>query len=647
MTHTTSTTAPTDDGRRRCARGLGITSTASFWRSWRGGLVLILICLAVYVPGQWTLPAIDRDESRFAQASRQMAESDRLADWVVPRVQERARLNKPPVIYWLQAASVRTFASRSSDRTLADAIWMYRLPSAISAVAAVLLLWRWGTTLMHPATAGLAAAGLAVSPVMVWEAHQARADMVLVAVTTAALWTLSSVLRARDGSRNIRDTVGDGRYHKTAPLARILLLWTLVGIGVMVKGPVTPMLVIFAVLALAAWTRSWRPIRSVRPLLGILIVAAVATPWVVLVMREVGVEQYLTLIKDETIGRSVEAKEGHWGPPGYHALLSFVLLGPVALTIGIGIWRGFARSVAPSVEVATHDGSLDVPSERSRVAAGPLWRRLLRARDANGASAILISILVPGWIIFELVTTKLPHYTMPLLGVLALLGVRAALSGWTRNLVHGPRPREWFKFCCSAYAIGMGLAAIILCGASGFALWVAGDKAWGVAAGVLGIALAAWSVTAIERRWRMGDIAAALRAGVAVFAVGSVALMLGGPNLPWIHTSDELAKQIREIDPTATRPVLAVDYHEDSLIFETQGRARRVSAKDALEALRSGGKSPGSSDEEALVVMPWEMAAANRVKVAGRGRVKGFNYSRGEWVDLVIAERNVGDLRSR
>src|SRR5688572_18053847 len=76
-----------------------------FAASWgRGGVALLLLCLVVYVPGQAGLPPIDRDESRFAQASRQMAASGTVEGWVVPRIQDRPRLNKPPLIYWLQAA---------------------------------------------------------------------------------------------------------------------------------------------------------------------------------------------------------------------------------------------------------------------------------------------------------------------------------------------------------------------------------------------------------------------------------------------------------------------------------------------------------------------------------------------------------------
>src|SRR3954469_22250603 len=106
------------------------------WRwsgSWMGGGLLVILCFAVYLPGLSAWPCVDRDEARFAQASRQMMES---RDFVVPRVQGRVRLNKPPLIYWLQSAVARVLAGDGLD-----AIWMYRVPSLLAAIAAVLATW--------------------------------------------------------------------------------------------------------------------------------------------------------------------------------------------------------------------------------------------------------------------------------------------------------------------------------------------------------------------------------------------------------------------------------------------------------------------------------------------------------------------------
>lgn len=144
----------------------------------------MVICLTVYLPGLASIPPIDRDESRFAQASRQMFESRALppaeqdddlhsGGLTIPRVQDRDRLSKPPLIYWLQAAGAAAFTGGDPGR---DAIWMYRVPSLVAAMLTVLATWRIGVSMFDPRAAWLGAAMLGVSPVFVWEAHQARAD---------------------------------------------------------------------------------------------------------------------------------------------------------------------------------------------------------------------------------------------------------------------------------------------------------------------------------------------------------------------------------------------------------------------------------------------------------------------------------------
>src|SRR5262245_34300071 len=114
------------------------------WRwagSWPGGLLLVVLCLAVYLPGFAALSCVDRDEARIAQARRQLAES---GDYVVPRVQGRVRLNKPPLIYWLQSTAARAL---TRGETWRDAIWMYRVPSLLAAIVAALATWRMGLSM--------------------------------------------------------------------------------------------------------------------------------------------------------------------------------------------------------------------------------------------------------------------------------------------------------------------------------------------------------------------------------------------------------------------------------------------------------------------------------------------------------------------
>ena len=95
-------------------------------KTFRQYFLLILICLAFFVPGLFTVPPIDRDESRFAQATSQMLET---GDFVQIRFQNEPRNKKPIGIYWLQAASA-ALSGTANSRT----IWPYRIPSLLGGI---------------------------------------------------------------------------------------------------------------------------------------------------------------------------------------------------------------------------------------------------------------------------------------------------------------------------------------------------------------------------------------------------------------------------------------------------------------------------------------------------------------------------------
>src|SRR5205807_3805502 len=106
--------------------------------------LLVGFCLFLYLPGISAIPALDRDEARFAQATRQMLET---GDFLRIRFQDEARNKKPAGIYWLQAVSVSAFSTPA-----ATAIWPYRLPSLLGGIAAVLLTFGIGAALFADAS---------------------------------------------------------------------------------------------------------------------------------------------------------------------------------------------------------------------------------------------------------------------------------------------------------------------------------------------------------------------------------------------------------------------------------------------------------------------------------------------------------------
>ena len=103
-----------------------------FARGWRGYALIALIALTASLFGAARVPVMDADEARFAQATRQMIES---GDYLRIRLQDEPRNKKPIGAHWLQAMSVRAFEPFTGRL---NAIWPYRLPSALGVVLAAL-----------------------------------------------------------------------------------------------------------------------------------------------------------------------------------------------------------------------------------------------------------------------------------------------------------------------------------------------------------------------------------------------------------------------------------------------------------------------------------------------------------------------------
>ena len=89
-------------------------------------------CLAFHVLGTWSLPLIDRDEPRFAEASREMIER---GNYIVPYFNNQYRFDKPPLAYWAQVASYKIFGEND---------FAARFPSAVAAALIAVSILAWG-----------------------------------------------------------------------------------------------------------------------------------------------------------------------------------------------------------------------------------------------------------------------------------------------------------------------------------------------------------------------------------------------------------------------------------------------------------------------------------------------------------------------
>lgn len=220
----------------------------------RDWLMLLLLGLAMFLPGIASLPPVDRDEGRYVVASQRMAET---GDVIDIRYQDQPRYLQPVGIYWLQS-----LATAALDSPAHDSIWSYRIPSLLGALLAIAMVAGIGAFYFGRG-AGLAAAVLLAACMSLnFEARIAKTDAVLLATIVAAQLAL---MRAY-----------------TEPQIRAwtaALFWIALGIGMLVKGPVILIVSGTTMLALLIWDRKAQWLVRLRPWWGVLLMLAIALPW--------------------------------------------------------------------------------------------------------------------------------------------------------------------------------------------------------------------------------------------------------------------------------------------------------------------------------------------------------------------------------
>ncbi len=548
---------------------------------------------------------MDRDEARFAQASREMLES---GDYIIPSIQGKPRLNKPPLIYWMQAASVQSLTGGDVPH---DEAWMYRLPSLLAAIVTVLATRRLGQSMFGPLAGFLGGCIIAICPVMFWEARQGRSDMVMVAFTTVALLGLWRCIKASGlleaGKAEDRTAIPPATSAPPrVPHVTALSLWLPLALGVLTKGPITLLVIGLTIASLCVCVRRWRWTLALRPVLGLAVIVVVVAPWVAAVAYRHGAANYLHVLADETVGRSLTSKEGHSGFPGIHTLLMPLLLFPGSLMVGAGLRSAIAR---------------EFPRLRQRTAESLIITPQL----------FLLCGIIPAWIFFELVSTRLPHYTMPLYPLLAILAAQACCIAPTS--LAGLLKMSPFRWALTLWLVA--LPVLILLAAATLALALRGIT--GVGVGICGLGVAAACTGLAAKALRLGDVPRLQLTGIAAFIPCLAAVAIALPQFDALWISRALGSHLRHLDPGRRLPIAAVGsssihgagFQEDSLTFELRGSVDRIDPDQLDPWLKA---HPGG-----LAIVPAHMMLGNHA-VIPLAEVRGFNYSKGQLTYLCIME---------
>src|SRR5882757_7237984 len=443
---------------------------------------LTLCGLLLFLPGFFNIPPIDRDEARFAQATKQMVES---GDFVDIRFQDDVRYKKPVGVYWLQAAVVETASALGLPRAPVR-VWLYRVPSLIGAIGAVLLTYWTALAFVTRRGAILAALMMCSCVLLGAEARLAKTDAMLLLTVVAAMGAMARVYLSWQR--------GEDPAHP--PWTWPAIFWTALAGGILLKGPLILMFVVLTIGTLAILDRSAAWLWRLRPIWGLMWMLVLVLPWFVAIFWRAGDAFFSDSLGGDMLSK-LGAQESHGAPPGLYLLLFWVTFWPGAPLAGMAV---------PAV-----------------------WR----ARREPGAQ-YLLAWLIPSWIVFELVLTKLPHYVLPLYPAIAILTVgaleRRVLSrSWLR------RGAAWW------FAVPAGASVIAVVGAIKLTHYPA-FPAWPFLAAAMISGLIAWWMFEDSRAERslLNAVVAAM-----LLAIGVYGIVL--PSLTTLFPSAVIARALRNV----------------------------------------------------------------------------------------------------
>ena len=353
---------------------------------WLMGLAMLLAFAFQGSRGLW-----NTDEGRYVDGALQMLDS---GNFLVPAYSPlEVNLSKPPMTYWVIAASLGTFGRNT---------WAARAPSAIAYLLTVLLIYAIGLRLFaqKPWLSGWVFA-LSLAPFIA--ANVVSTDVLLMLFEALAMYAY--IARATDP---------DARHAR----ALLVLMWLGWGLAFLTKGP-PGLLPLLAVILYEALRDGWSGVGRLFAPLGILVFLAAGLGWYAIVMLRVpwALHYFLHYEVYDRIFTSVQHRNaGTWG---------WLIIYFPTLVLGSLPWWPIALS--PLLKRSSRTDSR-LPSLRNLAMTSP-WQHVARmSRGQAGPMVLLWLWFVVPLVVFCVARSRLPAYVLPLFLPLSLL-MTASLEG--------------------------------------------------------------------------------------------------------------------------------------------------------------------------------------------------------------------------
>jgi 4-amino-4-deoxy-L-arabinose transferase-like glycosyltransferase/membrane-associated phospholipid phosphatase len=460
-----------------------------------------------------------------------------------------------------------------------------RLPAVLCMSLAVLLLGLTARRLLpgRPQAAVIAMLALATSPLVLVSGSGATTDAALMLGIAATMWVLVQALL--DGAR----------------IWHVLVAGVAIGWALLSKGPMALLVpgATMAVLGTCAWTSAGRGLVTWRTWLvmlgAVLLGGLIALAWFVPANAATDGAVWNVMIGDHLLKRGFEARESHGGPLWYYLpvlVVAFVAWLPALIATVCRPWQ-----------------------------SGPEGRIRL----------IALAWAVPVLLAVSLFQTKLPHYLLPMLWPMALL---IALAVVARHDTPWPRWSQRLQVgLLGVVAFGLMVAPVVVVVLQAIGTLVFPLPLVPAAGTALAAGLSFWLLAAMMRRSR--QLAGAVALGM--LAVG-VALAANVWRLEAFKPAQRIAESVHGAIPAGV-PVACGSFEEPSLMFYLGPEYGPVRIVKGRRQLHEWMQEPGPG----VIILPQQDAIELQTNPALTRifRTKGYNYSNGKAVDVVVLGRSL------
>jgi 4-amino-4-deoxy-L-arabinose transferase-like glycosyltransferase len=279
-------------------------------------VVPIVVAAALFLPAVGQRTIFISDEARYALLARNMVEQ---GHWLVPHIDREVHMEKPPLFMW--AIALLSLPTRDVSELTAT------LPAALSAIGGVAVTFLLGRRLFGGVGGLLAALILATTPGYFSLATVVLADMTVAFFIVCGVWFFWKAMETPDSERSA-----------------MIMCYVCLGLALSAKGP-AGLAPIVAFAAFLVWDSGWRGLRRLRPLMGLGIIAVIASPWAIAFAMQRDTSYLQSVLMEDYLGPHASRWE-RFGEIFFVAGPLGVKFLPWSLFLPAAVWHGWRKSDA-------------------------------------------------------------------------------------------------------------------------------------------------------------------------------------------------------------------------------------------------------------------------------------------------------------